>query len=153
MSLQRPRGSEGVDRDVNQRNVFCYCPGTLFLFYPQAWEMWWHFDCFSLWLAWISYSDHNCPAQVSFLNADSNLPPRCLTIARSSGFKEPHLSLHTPLPLSSDPVVTSCQPIASSCQPGTTPRKAALGLSYFISLPNLTLTLTDKDREKPNPRA
>ena len=104
--------------------------------------------CFSLWLAWISSSDHAFPAQSAFLNAASHLPPQPLTSAQSSGLKAPPLSLHTPLSLSYDPVVTSCRHIASSCQPGITPRKAALGLSYFISLPNLTLTLTDKDKRE-----
>lgn len=75
-----------------------------------------------------------------------------LTLAGSSGLKAPLLSLHAPLSLSSDPVMTSYRHIASSCQPGTTPRKAALGLSYFISLPNLTLTLTDKDKREAKPQ-
>lgn len=125
------------------------CP---ILFHPRAWEMWLHLDRLSLRLAWISCSDHSFPAQFSLLKADSNLPLQPLTLARCSGLKAPPLSLQAPLSLSSDPVVTSCGHIASSCQPGTTPRKAALGLSYFISLSNLTLTLTDKDKREAKPQ-
>ena len=81
-----------------------------------------------------------------FPNAERFYLPQPLTSARSSGLKAPPPSPHTPFSLSSDLVTTSCRHTASSCQPGITPRKAALGLSYFISLPNLTLTLTDKDK-------
>ena len=102
--------------------------------------------CFSLLLAWISSSDHASPAQFTFPNAERFYLPQPLTSARSSGLKAPPPSPHTPFSLSSDLVTTSCRHTASSCQPGITPRKAALGLSYFISLPNLTLTLTDKDK-------
>ena len=59
----------------------------------------------------------------------------------------PSIPAHTSFSVT-DPVVTPCRHTASSCQPGITPRKAALGLSYFISLPNLTLTLTDKDKRE-----
>lgn len=90
--------------------------------------------------------------QFGILNADSRFPPQPLTLAQVSGLRVPPLSLHIPLSLSSDLVVTFCWHIASSCQPGITPRKAALGLSYFISLPNWTLTLTDKDKREAKPQ-